>query len=44
MNTKSALDMIAGIASGRLIRRMMPSLVQPSMAAASSRLTGIVSK
>ncbi len=44
MNTNSAFAMIAGIASGRLIRRMMPSRLQPSIAAASSRLTGIVSK
>jgi hypothetical protein len=36
--------MIAGLASGRLIRHITPSRLQPSMAAASSRLTGTVSK
>jgi hypothetical protein len=44
MKTNRALAMIAGIASGRLIRRRMPSRLQPSMAAASSRLAGTVSK
>ena len=36
--------MIDGAASGRLTRRMMPSRPAPSMAADSSRLTGMVSK
>ena len=44
MKTNRAFAMIAGIASGRLIRHMTPSRLQPSMAAASSRLTGTVSK
>ena len=44
MKTNSAFDAIAGSASGRLMWRIACSRVQPSMAAASSRLAGIVSK
>ncbi len=44
MKTNSALDAIAGSASGRLTWRIAWSRVQPSMAAASSRLAGMVSK
>ena len=44
MKTYSPVAMIDGMASGRLTRRMTLSRVQPSIAAASSRLTGIVSK
>ena len=44
MKMNSALAMIAGLASGRLIRHITPSRLQPSIAAASSRLTGTVSK
>ncbi len=44
MKTNSALDAIAGSASGRLMWRIACSRVQPSIAAASSRLAGMVSK
>ena len=44
MNTNSAFEAIAGSASGRLTWRMACSRVHPSIAAASSRLAGIVSK
>ena len=44
MKTNSALEAMAGIASGRLMWRIACSRVQPSIAAASSRLAGMVSK
>ena len=44
MKTNSAFEAMAGRASGRLTYRMAWSRLQPSMAAASSTLAGIVSK
>ena len=44
MNTNNPLATMAGIASGRLIRHITPRRVQPSKAADSSRLCGMVSK
>jgi hypothetical protein len=44
MKMNRAFAMIAGMASGKLIRHITPSREHPSIAAASSRLTGTVSK